>query len=70
MGSNEFKQESSNKSFEGTLNKYSFTSEALGGLKTSVNVFLPAGASKDSPVPVLYYLAGLTCTEGQQARFI
>lgn len=37
-------------------------SAALGGLDTSFNIFLPANAAKGK-VPVLFYLAGLTCTE-------
>lgn len=56
------KQESQNKVFDGTLTKYSFKSEALGGLEAKFNVFLPKEADKEK-VPVLYYLAGLTCTE-------
>lgn len=34
----------------------------MGGLETSFNVFLPAN-SANGKVPVLFYLAGLTCTE-------
>ena len=56
------KQESQNKAFGGTLTKYSFASKSLGGLETKFNVFMPAEGEK-SKVPVLYYLAGLTCTE-------
>jgi S-formylglutathione hydrolase len=37
-------------------------SEALGDTAAQFNVFLPAAASKGK-VPVLIYLAGLTCTE-------
>jgi S-formylglutathione hydrolase len=63
-----FKQESRNKTFEGTLTKYSFPSSALGGLSAKINVFLPSGASSTNKVPVLYYLAGLTCTEDTGAQ--
>ncbi|KZT30763.1 carbohydrate esterase family 1 protein [Neolentinus lepideus HHB14362 ss-1] len=53
---------SANKSFGGVLTKYKFKSAALGGLDTQFNLFLPANASQGK-VPVLFYLAGLTCTE-------
>ncbi|KAL8277820.1 hypothetical protein RQP46_009803 [Phenoliferia psychrophenolica] len=55
-------QVSQNKTFEGTLTKYKFTSTSLGGLDTQFNVFLPK-ESTSAKVPVLYYLAGLTCNE-------
>jgi S-formylglutathione hydrolase FrmB len=56
-------KKSQNKAFDGTLTKYSFISSALGGLRANFNVFLPSSASSSNKVPVLYYLAGLTCTE-------
>ncbi|KAJ9126368.1 hypothetical protein QFC24_002104 [Naganishia onofrii] len=62
------KQESRNKAFEGSLTKYSFESSALGGLTAKINVFLPPDASPSHKVPVLYYLAGLTCTEDTGAQ--
>ncbi|GHJ89813.1 hypothetical protein NliqN6_6215 [Naganishia liquefaciens] len=62
------KQESYNKAFEGSFTKYSFESSALGGLTAKINVFLPPGALSSSKVPVLYYLAGLTCTEDTGAQ--
>lgn len=37
-------------------------SSALGGLPSQFNVFIPANAGS-AKVPVLYFLAGLTCTE-------
>ena len=37
-------------------------SAALGGLDASFNLFLPENAAS-AKVPVLFYLAGLTCTE-------
>lgn len=58
---------SSNQAWGGVINKYKATSTALGGLETQFNVFVP---SKDAskPFPVLYYLAGLTCTEDTGAQ--
>jgi S-formylglutathione hydrolase len=53
---------SSNKHYEGTLAKYKFRSVALGDTYTQFNLFLPANAAQGK-VPVLVYLAGLTCTE-------
>ena len=38
-------------------------SAALGGLMAQFNLFIPANASSTHKVPVLIYLAGLTCTE-------
>lgn len=64
----ELKEEAKNKVFEGTLTKYSFKSEALGGLKANFNLFLPANASASAKVPLLTYLAGLTCTEDNGAQ--
>ena len=42
--------------------RHTCQSAALGGLSTSFNLFLPALAANEK-VPVLVYLAGLTCTE-------
>ena len=53
---------SSNRVSTGTLTKYKFASTSLS-LPTQLNLFVPSGASSSSPVPVLFYLAGLTCTE-------
>jgi len=58
---------SSNKAFEGELIKYKFKSSALGGLDAHFNLFLPLNKN-DSKVPVLVYLAGLTCTEDTGAQ--
>lgn len=67
---------SSSKVFQGTLTKYKYKvsefprikpcpqylqSQALGGLETQFNIFLPHTGFKK--VPILVYLAGLTCTE-------
>jgi len=57
-----------NKTFGGELAKYSFKSEVLGDLKASFNLFLPEAAVKGEKVPLLIYLAGLTCTEDTGAQ--
>lgn len=65
------KQESQNKAFDGTFTKFSFNSLTLGGLEAKFNVFLPSQADSQSgggKVPVIYYLAGLTCTEDTGAQ--
>ncbi|KPV72662.1 carbohydrate esterase family 1 protein [Rhodotorula graminis WP1] len=54
---------STNASFDGELVKLSAPANSLGGLKTTFNVFLPRQALDGDKVPVLYYLAGLTCNE-------
>ncbi|KAL7419301.1 hypothetical protein Q5752_006138 [Cryptotrichosporon argae] len=59
---------SSNRVSTGTLTKYKFPSAALGGLSAQCNVFVPAAASRAAPVPVLFYLAGLTCNEDTGAQ--
>ncbi|ORX37429.1 putative Carboxylesterase [Kockovaella imperatae] len=61
-------QVSSNRVSTGTLTKYAFESTSLGGLKTNVNVFVPFTNKPASPVPVLFYLAGLTCNEDTGAQ--
>ncbi|WOO83538.1 S-formylglutathione hydrolase [Vanrija pseudolonga] len=58
---------STNRVASGVLTKYTFPSSSLGGLSTSVNVYVPDSA-KSSPAPVLFYLAGLTCTEDTGAQ--
>lgn len=60
-------KKSSNNVSTGTLTKYSFESTSLN-LPTSFNVFVPNSASSSSPVPVLFYLAGLTCNEDTGAQ--
>lgn len=47
--------------FGGTVSFHSHRSEATGG-GMNFSVYVPPQAA-DGPVPVLYYLAGLTCTE-------
>lgn len=60
---------SSNKTFDGELRKYTFKSKVLGGLDANFNVFLPSEAVNGGQrVPVLYFLAGLTCTEDNAAQ--
>ena len=49
-----------NKAFGGTQGVYRHASSATGGEMT-FGLFLPEEA-KDGPVPVLWYLSGLTCT--------
>ncbi|MBL4627328.1 MAG: S-formylglutathione hydrolase [Roseicyclus sp.] len=51
---------SENKAFGGTQGVYKHTSAATGGDMT-FGLFLPGDAA-DGPVPVLWYLSGLTCT--------
>lgn len=58
---------SSNKHYEGMLVKYKFRSAVLGDTYTQFNLFLPANAAQGK-VPVLIYLAGLTCTEDNGAQ--
>ena len=52
---------SEHKSFEGVQGYYSHASKEIG-LEMKFSVFQPPQA-KSGKVPVLYYLAGLTCTE-------
>lgn len=64
----ELEKQSSNRVSTGTLTKYTFPSSSLGGLTTSLNVFVPGSASSSQPAPVLLYLAGLTCNEDTGAQ--
>jgi len=59
---------SSNKAFGGELTKYKFKSSTLGGLEAKFNLYLPPRALQGTKVPVLIYLAGLTCTEDTGAQ--
>ncbi|BGP43034.1 hypothetical protein JCM10450v2_007153 [Rhodotorula kratochvilovae] len=61
--SSSIEQLASNASFSGEIRKFAAPASSLGGLKTQFNVFLPKEALDGNKVPVLYYLAGLTCTE-------
>ncbi|KAK8866071.1 S-formylglutathione hydrolase [Kwoniella newhampshirensis] len=58
---------SSNRVSTGYLTKYKFPSSSLS-LPTQFNLFVPSSASSSSPVPVLFYLAGLTCNEDTGAQ--
>jgi S-formylglutathione hydrolase len=58
---------SANRVSNGSLTKYKFPSSSLH-LDTQLNVFIPSSASSASPVPVLFYLAGLTCNEDTGAQ--
>ncbi|KAI0322678.1 carbohydrate esterase family 1 protein [Amylostereum chailletii] len=58
---------SSSKAYGGELRKYKFKSAALGGLDTQFNLFLP-GNTTNEKVPLLVYLAGLTCSEDNGAQ--
>jgi len=49
------------KHFDGKMRKYSHKSKVLGDLKATFFIYLPSQADSQT-VPVLYYLAGLTCT--------
>ncbi|KAL0099267.1 hypothetical protein PUN28_020086 [Cardiocondyla obscurior] len=51
----------SNKSFEGWQKVYTHNSAELG-CKMKFAIFIPPQAEKE-PVPVIYWLSGLTCTE-------
>ncbi|MFO0552289.1 MAG: S-formylglutathione hydrolase [Polyangiaceae bacterium] len=49
--------------FDGTVSFYEHDSEVIGG-PMRFSVFLPPNPAGDArPAPVVYYLAGLTCTE-------
>eukprot|EP00026_Physarum_polycephalum_P012812 Phypoly_transcript_13146.p1 GENE.Phypoly_transcript_13146~~Phypoly_transcript_13146.p1 ORF type:complete len:289 (-),score=35.10 Phypoly_transcript_13146:39-905(-) len=50
------------KTFNGWATRYSHTSTALGGLETKFYTFVPSH-NEGSCMPVLYYLAGLECTD-------
>jgi len=53
---------SQNKVAGGWHKQYTHDSSALN-CNMRFAIFLPPNASKDSPVPVLYWLSGLTCTD-------
>lgn len=50
------------------MTKYSFKSSVLGDLSANLNLYLPPSASASKKVPILYFLAGLTCTEDNAAQ--
>ncbi len=53
---------SQNKVFGGWHKQYRHQSQTLG-CAMRFAIFLPPGASQDEPVPVLYWLSGLTCSD-------
>jgi len=57
-----FEKVSENKVFGGLHQQFSFNSTALNS-NTRFAIFLPHGASSQRPVPVIYWLSGLTCTD-------
>ncbi|CAD6570282.1 MAG: hypothetical protein CYPHOPRED_003873 [Cyphobasidiales sp. Tagirdzhanova-0007] len=62
-------QISSNQAWGGQFLKFKIASSpALGSTATQIGVYVPPVATKGSKVPVLYYLAGLTCTEDVGAQ--
>jgi S-formylglutathione hydrolase len=57
-----FTERSVQRCWGGAQGFYSHHSDACHGMMNFA-VFMPPGASADVPVPALYFLAGLTCTE-------
>lgn len=55
-------KESENKVFGGLHQQFSFNSTVLNS-NTRFALFLPSGATSEAPVPVIYWLSGLTCNE-------
>ena len=53
---------SQNKSFGGLQLRYEHASTELN-CNMRFSVYLPPGASADKPVPAIYWLSGLTCTD-------
>lgn len=51
------------RSFGGAVQRYKHTSAALGGLEAKFTVFVPEGATKEAPLPQVWWLSGLTCTD-------
>lgn len=51
-----------NKCFGGNQLRYKHASPVLG-CDMTFSIYLPPGASADAPVPVIYWLSGLTCTD-------
>lgn len=58
----ELENVSSSKVAGGWHKQYTFESLALNS-QTRFAIFLPPNASKETPVPVMYWLSGLTCTD-------
>ncbi|MCY7295627.1 S-formylglutathione hydrolase [Alteromonas sp. a30] len=53
---------SESKAFGGLHQQFSYASEVLNS-ETRFAIYLPPNASSSTPVPVLYWLSGLTCTD-------
>ncbi|AXR07744.1 S-formylglutathione hydrolase [Salinimonas sediminis] len=53
---------SENRAFGGTHSRYTHQSDTVN-CEMTFAVFLPPFATKENPVPVLYWLSGLTCTD-------
>ncbi|MEI8593171.1 S-formylglutathione hydrolase [Photobacterium sp. Hal280] len=53
---------SQNKTFGGWLKQYTHASESLN-CTMRFSVFLPSAATAEHPVPAVYWLSGLTCTD-------
>lgn len=51
-----------NKCFGGFQQRFRYESGTLSSA-TTFSIYLPPGASADAPVPVIYWLSGLTCTD-------
>ncbi|KAJ1982495.1 hypothetical protein H4R35_000277 [Dimargaris xerosporica] len=62
MGTSPLKVVKTNKCFGGTVTKYEHQSSALS-CTMRFNVFMPPCHQDNKPVPVLFFLSGLTCTE-------
>lgn len=56
---------SSSKCYEGVVERWKHTSEVLGEECSDMHfhVFIPHSAKPSQPVPVVYWLSGLTCTD-------
>lgn len=62
-------QISANQAWGGQFLKYKIaSSSALGGTATQIAVYVPPAAIATKKAPILYYLAGLTCTEDTGAQ--
>lgn len=53
---------STNKQFDCLVKRYKHSSE-IAACEMTFTVILPPNASESNPVPVLYWLSGLTCTD-------
>lgn len=59
---NEITQTAANHCFGGWQKRFSHHSSVLN-CDMHFSVYLPPGASQDKPLPVVYWLSGLTCTD-------